>query len=181
MKNDVFKKDLYRYYGDAGESVKQRLFRPKELVYLSVFRKLQTKLPAVLKVYYKLRLKRLSDRTHIQIPSCTSIGEGFYIGHCGRIIISQAAKLGRNINIAPGVTIGRENRGKRAGYPTIKDNCWIGTNAVIVGNITVGTDVLIAPLAYVNFDVPDHSIVIGNPGKIIPNENATKDYINRTV
>ena len=63
--------------------------------------------------------------------------------------------------------------------PTIKDNVWIGTNAVIVGNITIGEDVLIAPLTYVNFDVPDHSIVIGNPGKIISRENATEDYIIR--
>lgn len=38
---------------------------------------------------------------------------------------------------------------------------------------------LIAPLAYVNIDVPSHSIVIGNPAKIIPCEHATKDYITR--
>ena len=37
---------------------------------------------------------------------------------------------------------------------------------VIVGNITIGNNVLIAPGAYVNFDVPDGSIVIGNPGLI---------------
>ena len=42
-------------------------------------------------------------------------------------------------------------------------------------------DVLIAPLAYVNFNVPDHSIVIGNPGKIIPKENATQGYIQNRV
>lgn len=43
----------------------------------------------------------------------------------------------------------------------------------------IGDDVLIAPLAYVNIDVPSHSIVIGNPAKIIPCEHATKDYITR--
>ena len=123
----------------------------------------------------------LSNRTKIQIPARTSIGEGLYIGHLGRIIINPDAKLGRNINISRGVTIGMENRGKRKGSPVICDNCWIGTNAVIVGNVRIGSDVLIAPLTFVNFDVPDHSIVVGNPGKIIPKENATKDYIcNRT-
>ena len=40
---------------------------------------------------------------------------------------------------------------------------------------------LIAPLTYVNFDVPDHSIVIGNPVKIIPKEDATKDYVCNRV
>ena len=54
---------------------------------------------------------------------------------------------------------------------------WIGPNATIVGKIKVGNDVLIGANSYVNFDVPDHSIVIGNPGKIISKENATEDYI----
>ena len=130
-----------------------------------------------LKLLYMLWLMHLSNRTKIHIPARTSIGEGLYIGHLGRIIINPDAKLGRNINISTGVTIGMENRGKRKGSPVICDNCWIGTNAVIVGNVRIGSDVLIAPLTYVNFDVPDHSIVIGNPGKIIPKENATADYI----
>ena len=87
----------------------------------------------------------------------------------------------KNINLATGVTIGTENRGKRKGTPVIQDNCWIGANAVIVGNIMVGSDVLIAPLTYVNFDIPDHSIVIGNPGRIIPREDATADYVCNRV
>ena len=128
-----------------------------------------------------LRLMHLSNRTQIQIPARTSIGEGFYIGHFGRIIIHPEAKLGKNINVATGVTIGTENRGKRKGTPIISDNCWIGANAVIVGNVKIGSDVLIAPLTYVNFDVPDHSIVIGNPGKIIPKENAVEDYVCNCV
>ena len=40
---------------------------------------------------------------------------------------------------------------------------WIGTNAVIVGGIEIGDDVLIAPGAFVNVDVPSGSTVIGNP------------------
>ena len=54
---------------------------------------------------------------------------------------------------------------------------FLGTNSIVVGKAKVGNDVLIAPGAYVNFDVPDHSIVIGNPEKIIPKENATEGYI----
>ena len=176
----VFKKDIYRYYGEKGETLKERLARGNEIKYLYYFRKCQ-ETKGVLQLYYRIKLKRMSKKTHIQISHRTKIGEGFYIGHCGRVIINHNAVLGKNVNIATGVTIGQENRGKRKGTPTIKDNVWIGTNAVIVGNITIGEDVLIAPLTYVNFDVPDHSIVIGNPGKIIPRENATEDYINNKV
>lgn len=119
--------------------------------------------------------------TFIQIPEAVHIGPGLYIGHYGHVIINPKAVLGSNINIAVGVTIGQENRGKRIGAPIIGDKVWIGTNAVIVGKITIGSDVLIAPNSYVNFDVPDHSIVIGNPARIIPCENATEGYINRIV
>lgn len=52
---------------------------------------------------------------------------------------------------------------------------------MIVGKITIGSNTLIAPNSYVNFDVPDNSIVLGNPAKIINNDNATKDYICFTL
>ncbi len=181
MKNSIFEEDLYRYYGEKGESLLNRILRPMEIKYLCVFRKLQSAKGFISRIYYKLKLRRLSQRSHIQIPAATKIGGGVYIGHSGRVIINPKAVLGRNINIATGVTIGVESRGKRKGCPTIGDNCWIGTNAVIVGNITIGTDVLIAPLSFVNFDVPDHSIVIGNPAKIISRENATEGYVNNKV
>lgn len=109
--------------------------------------------------------------------STKNIGGGFYIGHFGTIVISVNAKIGRNCNIAHNVTIGVA-RGKREGAPKIGDYVWIGTGAVIVGNIKVGNNVLIAPNTFVNFDVPDNSLVIGNPGKIIPKENPTKNYIH---
>ena len=175
--NSVFKKDLFRYYGESGEPFLKKVFRPLELKYISLFRKASMCKFLPLKLFYMYRLMRLSQRTQIQIPARTSIGEGLYIGHLGRVVIHPEAKLGKNINIATGVTIGMENRGKRKGAPIISDNCWIGTNAVIVGNVKIGSDVLIAPLTYVNFDVPSHSIVIGNPGRIIPKEHATADYI----
>ena len=176
-----FSKDLYRYYGSKGESFAQRLLRPIELKYIRLFRKANGCTFTPLKLYYTVKLKRMSYKTHIQIPARTQIGEGFYIGHSGRVIIHPDAKLGKNINVGTGVTIGYENRGERKGAPTIEGNCWIGTNAVVVGNITVGEDVMIAPLTFVNFDVPAHSLVIGNPAKIIRKENATQDYVENKV
>lgn len=174
---DIAKKDLYRYYGDGGEPLLHRLFRRPELRFILAFRRAQgSKNP-----FAHLRLRRLSQRTGIQISARTSIGEGFYIGHFGRVIIHPDCIIGRNVNIATGVTLGQENRGARRGTPTLGDDVWIGTNAVVVGKITVGSDVLIAPLAYVNFDVPDHSIVIGNPARVIPRENATASYIENRV
>lgn len=57
----------------------------------------------------------------------------------------------------------------------------IGINSTIVGNIVIGNDVMIASNSFVNFDVPDHSIVVGNPGVIHRKDNATDKYIGFTV
>lgn len=126
-------------------------------------------------------LARMRERYGLEIPWKTQIGEGFYLGHAFNITVNPSAEIGRNCNIHKGVTIGQENRGKRKGAPTIGDDVWIGVNATIVGSIKVGSDVLIAPGAYVNCEVPDHSIVLGNPCTVVPCKNATEGYINRRI
>ena len=177
----VFSKDLYRYYGENGEGLIKKLLRPAELKYIALFRKTNGCKFRPLKAFYTLRLKIMSNKTYIQIPARTKIGEGFYIGHSGSVVINPDAVLGKNMNIASGVVIGQENRGERQGAPVFEGNCWIGANAVVVGNIKIGRDVMIAPLTFVNFDVPDHSVVVGNPAKIIHKENATEGYICNTI
>ena len=178
----VIEKDLYRFYGEKGESLHNKIFCPREIKYLKCLRRCQKyNNKKIISLFFRFLLRKISYETKIQIPYETKIDAGFYIGHCGCIIINKNAILGKNINIATGVTIGQENRGKRKGSPTIGNNCWIGTNAVIVGKVTIGSDVLIAPLSFVNFDVPDHSLVIGNPARIIPMKNATKDYLHNLV
>lgn len=63
----------------------------------------------------------------------------------------------------------------------IGNSVFVGINATIVGKVRIGSDVLIAPNSYVNFDVPDHSIVIGNPGIIYHSDSAIEGYVNFLV
>jgi len=128
-----------------------------------------------------LIMRRYSYKYGFQIPSSTDIGEGFYIGHHGTIVINAKTKIGKNCNITHNTTIGQANRGKLKGYPTIGDNVWIGTGSVIVGNIKIGSNVLIAPNSFVNVDVPANSLVLGNPCKIISKEEPCKGYINHIL
>ena len=111
----------------------------------------------------------------------TQIGPGLCIGHPYGITINPNIVFGKNCNIHKGATIGQENRGSRKGVPTIGDCVYIGINSTIVGKIHIGNDVLIAPNSYVNCDVPDHSIVLGNPCRIIHRDNATEGYINNRI
>lgn len=170
---EFFDGDMHRY-GSKGAKGYSRKFS-------YYFRKASTCQNKLLRIWYSLRFQAVSDKHGIEIPRDTRIGKGLYVGHPYNITINKKSILGENINIHKGVTIGQENRGARKGTPTIGNNVWIGINAVIVGNITIGDDVLIAPNAYVNCNVPAHSVVVGNPCKIIPRENATQDYIRNEV
>jgi serine O-acetyltransferase len=115
----------------------------------------------------KFVLNHYSYKFGYQIPATTQIGAGLHINHWGPIVVNPDAVIGSNVNLHPGVTIGQANRGKRAGCPRIGNSVWIGTNAVIVGRITIGDNVLIAPGSYVSFDVPDNAVVSGNPATIV--------------
>lgn len=124
--------------------------------------------------YYKVKY-------NTDIPARCKIGGGFKIRHLGGIVFNPGVEIGRNVDCLNGVLLGQIDYGPKAGTPKIGNDVFLGTNSIVVGKIKIGNDVLIAPGAYVNFDVPDHSIVIGNPGKIIAKENATKGYIASPV
>jgi len=121
--------------------------------------------------------RHYSYKYGISISSRTQIGDGFYIGHYGCIIVSYKAIIGKNCNISQGVTIGVSNRGSRAGCPVIGDNVYIGPGAKIFGAIIIGDNVAIGANAVVTRDVPSNSVVVGAPAKVISNEGSL-GYIN---
>lgn len=127
----------------------------------------------------KCGLYRLSRKYGLEFSPHSTIGEGLFLGHPYNITVGDSVVIGKCANLHKGCTIGVENRGSRAGGGAIIGDCvWIGINATIVGKVRIGDDVLIAPNTYVNFDVPSHSVVVGNPGIIHHRDNATECYIN---
>ena len=142
------------------------------------FRKLQTSNNKLLLPFYRYMFFKIKEKHGVEISYKTQIGKGFYLGHPYNITINPKTTIGEYCSVHRGVLIGQENRGKRKGAPTIGNKVWIGINAVIVGNINIGDDVLIAPNSFVNCDIPSHSIVFGNPCVTKHKDNATEDYIN---
>jgi serine O-acetyltransferase len=128
-------------------------------------------------VYNRILLNHYRFKYGFDISPTTTIGEGLYLGHFGGVVISPYAVLGCNVNIAQGVTIGATSRGERKGAPTLGDRVWVGASAIIVGKISIESDALIAPGAYVNFDVPSKALVLGNPGKVVSNAGS-EGYVN---
>ena len=176
---DIVYSDLYRYNGKMGfKNLLGTAIRKVDFRWILLFRIYQSRRHPF---FFRWMLRRCALKTGIQIGWHSTIGKGLVLVHCGNIAVNNEAVIGKNCTMYHGVTIGMEFRGSRQGNPVIGDNVWIGSNACIVGNVKIGNDVLIAPLSFVNFDVPSHSIVIGNPAKIIHRENATEYYITNTT
>ncbi len=170
--------DLYRYGGLSGTKGFFKGLKTPGFRYLYLLRQLAGCTKYSPKWFLCSFLKRrYTFKYGFQIPTQTKIGPGLYIGHFGTIIINENVVIGNNCNIAPNVTLGETNRGILKGSPTLGNRVWIGTGAVVVGKITIGSNVLIAPNSFVNVDVPDNSLVMGNPAKIVSKENATEGYI----
>lgn len=176
--NNPFKQDTYHYFGKDKVDFKHLL---KDHGYRYVFYLRQCQAGGWRKLIFSIPRKHLSLRHGIEISPEVRCGGGLYLGHPYGITVSTGAVLGMNVNLHKGCTIGREDRGKRQGYPTIGNCVPVGINATVVGRITVGDDVMIAAGSFVNRDVPSHSICIGNPCQIIPKEGATDGYIVNRV
>lgn len=172
----AFKEDYLRMTGTeyrAGiRSFVQILFS-HQIRYVRLWRKANQKMTPL----RKLKMLKYARKYGLEISSNAKIGRGLYLGHPYNITVAEGVTLGDNVNLHKGCTIGRENRGKREGCPSIGNCVAVGINSTVIGNITIGNDVMIAPNSFVNFDVPDHSVVIGNPGVIHRKENATEEYI----
>lgn len=147
-----------------------------KIVYLG--RIMQNTKSTLVKKLVKKLLVLYSHKFGIDIWDFENIGSGFKISHPFAITINSGVKIGNNCTIFKGATLGSVRSGCRQGVPTIGNRVVIGLNSTVVGGIYVGDDVFIAPNSFVNFNVPPHSLVIGNPGIVKHKENVSRDYIN---
>jgi len=104
--------------------------------------------------------------TGIEIHPAATIGRGLFIDHGTGVVIGETAVIGEHVTLFQGVTLGGtgKERGKR--HPTLGDNVVVGAGAKILGNITIGSDTMVGANAVVIRDVPQHSTVVGVPGRI---------------
>ena len=110
--------------------------------------------------------RHLMYKYGINIPYSTNIGLGFKINHFSGIVINSKAKIGNNVTICQGVTIGKQESGK-IGCPTIGDCVYIGPGAKISGNIKIGDNALIGANAVITSDILENEVVAPEKGKVI--------------
>ncbi len=105
--------------------------------------------------------------TGIEIHPGAVIGRRFFIDHGMGVLIGETAEIGDDVTIYKGVTLGGTSLGGGKRHPTLGNNVVVGTNASILGAITIGDGARIGAGSVVVRDVPPGATVVGIPGRIV--------------
>jgi serine O-acetyltransferase len=113
--------------------------------------------------------------TGIEIHPGATIGKRCFIDHGMGVVIGETTEIGDDVLLYQGVTLGGTGKEKGKRHPTIGNNVVIGTGAKILGNITIGDHTKIGAGSVVIRSVPDHSTVVGVPGRVVRTRVDTGD------
>ena len=105
--------------------------------------------------------------TGIEIHPGATIGEKFFIDHGMGVVIGETTIIGDNVLIYQGVTLGGTGKDTGKRHPTIGNFVTIGAGAKVLGNITIEDNSNIGAGSVVIDNVPEHSTVVGIPGRIV--------------
>lgn len=105
----------------------------------------------------------------IELPRKLTAGKGLIIYHGQALILNQGVVLGDNVVLRNAVTIGHKKLadGTFTACPHIGNNVDIGANVCIIGDITIGDNVVIGAGSVVVKSIPGNCTVVGNPARVL--------------
>jgi acetyltransferase-like isoleucine patch superfamily enzyme len=103
----------------------------------------------------------------LRIGDRVFLNNGVFLACCHEITIGNDIAIANDVYITDSDSHGVEGRPVREAPVVIKDGAWIGARAIILPGITIGSRALVAAGAVVTKDVPDDTLVGGNPARII--------------
>ncbi len=180
----ILRADVYRKTGRSdSRTLVRSLFTDMGFKHVFWFRTASFtrghRLRAILYPLARVVYRHYQHKHGVWLVPGTKIGRGLFLEHMGDIVVNSRAVIGKNCNIASGVTIGQTNRGKRKGTPTLGNNVFVGPGAKILGNVSIGNNVAIGANCVVVDDIPDNAVVAAQPGQVI-SYSGTVGYINNT-
>ncbi len=102
--------------------------------------------------FHKARFHRLSVKLGFTIPP-NVFREGLAIPHYGTIVVHGSARIGRNCRLQEGVTIGATGGSHKSAV--IGDNCYLGSGAKVIGEVSIADNVAVGAGAVVTKDITE--------------------------
>jgi len=106
---------------------------------------------------------------NIELPRKLTVGKGLSLYHGHALVINQGVVIGENCALRNSTTIGHKKLadGSFSACPRIGNSVDIGANVCIIGDITIGDNVIIGAGTVVTKNIPADSVVVGNPARIL--------------
>ncbi len=108
--------------------------------------------------------------TGVEIHPGAEIGRRFFIDHGMGVVVGETARVGDDVTLYHGVTLGGTTWRRERRHPVLGDGVVVGAGAKLLGPITVGAGSRIGSNAVVIRDVPDNAVVVGIPGRVVARE-----------
>ncbi len=105
--------------------------------------------------------------TGVEIHPGALLGRRLFIDHATGVVIGETAIVGSDVTLYQGVTLGGTGKGHGKRHPTLCDGVFVGNNANVLGNITIGANSRVGAGSVVLTDVPPNSTVVGVPAHIV--------------
>lgn len=128
----------------------------------------------------------ISQKFAVDIHPAAKIGRGIFLDHATGLVVGETARIGNNVSILHGVTLGGTGNETGDRHPKVSDGVMIGAHAQLLGNIHIGKGAKVGAGAVVLEDVPPHvtvagvpAVKVGRPENALPslemNQNFTRD------
>ncbi len=166
---DSREKIIRRIMQDPAYKIKEYLvYLRKEEYYFNVRKDMLGK---VMYLYYFRKKNILGNKLGFKIPR-NCFGPGLSIAHHGEIIINENAKIGSDALLHGGNCIG--NNGTPGNAPEIGDGLDLGIGAKVIGNVSLGNNVIVGANAVVTKSFNSNCTIVGIPAKVIESSRTEK-------
>ena len=110
---------------------------------------------------------RSSELFQVDIHPAAAIGKGAFFDHGTGIVIGETARIGDDVSILQGVTLGGTSAERIDRHPKIGRGVLIAAGAKVIGNITIGDYAKVAAGAVVLIPVPSGCTAVGVPARLV--------------
>lgn len=124
-----------------------------------------------------------SQKFAVDIHPAAKIGRGILLDHATGLVVGETAKIGNNVSLLHGVTLGGTGNETGDRHPKVGDGVMLGAHAQLLGNIHIGKGSKVGAGAVVLEDVPPHvtvagvpAVKVGHPDSALPSFEMQQDF-----